>query len=162
MRVGREMEDTSMRTDSGEGRRAPIYYAGGSGDNGMEEGINSREGGGVGPHILPYYYSFSPYCTSDPPLSQSVNLVPLLLHHPLKVGGVFRGMHNRKEALELRVNRSFISSCSSTSVHSLPCGPRIAEERESGFPAPSRFRSAGAGEYTRGAVVGAEVEERRA
>jgi hypothetical protein len=57
------------------------------------------------------------------------------------------------------VTRSFISSCSSASVHSLPCGPRIAEEKESGCPAPSRFTSAGAGEYTRGAVVGAEAEE---
>jgi hypothetical protein len=36
----------------------------------------------------------------------------------------------------------------------LPCGPRIAEEKESGFPAPSRFKSAGAGENTGGAVVG--------
>ncbi len=61
----------------------------------------------------------------------------------------------------MRVTRSFISSCSSASVHSLPCGPRMAEEKESGFPAPSRFKSAGAGEYTEGAVVGAEAEERR-
>jgi hypothetical protein len=35
----------------------------------------------------------------------------------------------------------------------------MAEEKESGFPAPSRFKSAGAGEYTGGAVVGAEAEE---
>jgi hypothetical protein len=62
----------------------------------------------------------------------------------------------------LRVTKCFISSCSSASVHSLPCGPRIAEEKESGFPAPSRLKSAGAGEYTGGAVVGAEAEERRA
>ena len=54
------------------------------------------------------------------------------------------------------MTRSVISSCSSASVHSLPCGPRIAEEKESGGPAPSRFKSAGAGEYTGGAVVGAE------
>ena len=60
------------------------------------------------------------------------------------------------------MTRSFISSCSSASVHSLPCGPRIAEEKESGCPAPSRFKSAGAGEYTGGVVVGAEAEERRA
>jgi hypothetical protein len=46
------------------------------------------------------------------------------------------------------VTWSFISSCSSASVHSLPCGPRMAEEKESGFPTPSRFKSAGAGEYT--------------
>jgi hypothetical protein len=43
------------------------------------------------------------------------------------------------------VTRSFLSSCSSASVHSLPCGPRMAEEKESGFPAPLRFKSAGAG-----------------
>jgi hypothetical protein len=44
-------------------------HAGVSGDNGMEEGIDSREGGGVGPHIIPYHYSVSPYCPSNPPLS---------------------------------------------------------------------------------------------
>jgi hypothetical protein len=44
-------------------------HAGVSGDNGMEEGIDSREGGGVGPHIIPYHYSVSPYCPSKPPLS---------------------------------------------------------------------------------------------
>ncbi len=59
------------------------------------------------------------------------------------------------------MTRSFISSCSSASVHSLPCSPRIAEEKESGFPAPSRFKSAGVGEYTGGTVAGAEVEEVR-
>jgi hypothetical protein len=52
-----------------------------------------------------------------------------------------------------------MSSCSSASVHSLPCGPRIAKEKESGFSAPSRFKSAGAGEYTGGAVVGAEAQD---
>jgi hypothetical protein len=62
----------------------------------------------------------------------------------------------------LRVTSSFISSCSSASVHSLACGPRIAEKKESGCPAPSRFTSAGAGETPGGAVVGAEAEERRA
>jgi hypothetical protein len=38
----------------------------------------------------------------------------------------------------------------------------MAEEKESGFPAPSRFKSAGARDYTGGAVVGTEAEERRA
>jgi hypothetical protein len=57
VRVGREIDDTSMRTDSDEGRRVIIDYvdgghAGVSGDNGMEEGIDSREGGGVCPHIF--------------------------------------------------------------------------------------------------------------
>ena len=74
-------------------------HAGVSGDNGMEEGIGSREGGGVGPHIIPYHYSVSPYRPSDPPLSQSVYLVPLLLHHPLEIGGGLRGTHDRKRAL---------------------------------------------------------------
>ncbi len=45
---------------------------------------------------------------------------------------------------------------------SSPCGPRIAEEEESGFPVLSRFKSAEAGEYTGGAVVGTDAEERRA
>ncbi len=57
------------------------------------------------------------------------------------------------------MTRSLTSSCSSASVHSLPCGPRIAEEKESGYPAPSRFKSAGAGEYTGGEVGGAEAED---
>jgi hypothetical protein len=35
-------------------------------------------------------------------------------------------------------------------------------EKESGFPASSRFKSAGAGEYTGVVVVGAEAEEKRA
>ncbi len=60
------------------------------------------------------------------------------------------------------MTRSYISSCSSASVHSLPCGPRIAEEKESDFPAASKVKSAGAGEYTGGAVVGVEAEERKA
>ncbi len=52
----------------------------------------------------------------------------------------------------LRVTKSFSSSCSSASIHSLQCGPRIAEEnKESDLPAPSRL---GAGEYTGGTVVG--------
>jgi hypothetical protein len=29
-----------------------------------------------------------------------MNLVPLLLHHPLKISGGLRGTHHRKEALE--------------------------------------------------------------
>ncbi len=58
------------------------------------------------------------------------------------------------------MTKSFISSCSSASVHSLPCGPRIAEEKESGFPAPSRFKSAGAGEYTRGRWWGSRQRRR--
>jgi hypothetical protein len=37
----------------------------------------------------------------------------------------------------------------------------MAEEKESGFPAPSRFKSAGAGKYTGEEVVVAEAEERR-
>jgi hypothetical protein len=39
------------------------------GDNGMEKVIDSREGGGVCPHIIPYLYSVPPYCPSNPPLS---------------------------------------------------------------------------------------------
>ncbi len=29
-----------------------------------------------------------------------MHLVPLFLHHPLKVSGFFRGTHNREETLE--------------------------------------------------------------
>jgi hypothetical protein len=38
----------------------------------------------------------------------------------------------------------------------------MAEEKERGCPAPSRFKSAGAGEYTGGVVVEADADERRA
>ena len=44
-------------------------HAGVSGDNGVEEGIDSREGGGIGPHIIPYHYSVSPYRPSYSSLS---------------------------------------------------------------------------------------------
>ncbi len=123
----------------------------------MKKSVDSGKGGCVGPYVVVYLYSVSSYSASHSSLPQSVHLVPLLLHHPLKVSGVFRGTHDRKETLE--GNQELISSCSSASVHSLPCGPRIAVEKESGFPAPSRFKSA---EYTGGAMVGAEAEERRA
>jgi hypothetical protein len=53
-----------------------------------------------------------------------------------------------------------MSSCLSANVHSLPSGPRIADEEENGCHAPSRFKSAGTGEYTGGEVVGADAEER--
>jgi hypothetical protein len=57
-------------------------------------------------------------------------------------GGEVRvGRDNRMEQ-SVDSGESFISSYSSASVHSLPCGPRMAEEKESGFPAPSRFKSA--------------------
>ena len=41
-----------------------------------------------------------PHSPSHSPLSKSMHLVPLLLHHPLKVSGSLRGTHDRKEALE--------------------------------------------------------------
>ncbi len=65
-------------------------------DNGMEECIDSREGSGVCPHFITYLYPVSPYCPSNSALSQSVHLIPLLLHHPLEIGGSLRGTHHRK------------------------------------------------------------------
>jgi hypothetical protein len=65
-----------------------------SGDNGMEEGCVGR------PYIMAYNYRVSPYRSSYSPLSQSGCLIPLLLHHPFKIGGFFRGTHHRKKALE--------------------------------------------------------------
>jgi hypothetical protein len=59
------------------------------------------------------------------------------------------------------VTRSFISSCSSANVHSLSCGPRIAEEKESDYPAPSRFKSAKAGEYRGGGGGGRSGREEK-
>jgi hypothetical protein len=71
-----------------------------SGDNGMEESVDSGKGGCVGPYVIIYFYLVSSYRPSHSPLSKSVQLVPLLLHHPLKVGGGFRGTHNSEETLE--------------------------------------------------------------
>ncbi len=71
-----------------------------SGDDRMEESVDSAKGGCVGPHIIAHSYLVSPYCSSYSPLSEPVYLIPLLLHHPLKIGGFFRGTHHRKEALE--------------------------------------------------------------
>ncbi len=52
--------------------------------------------------------------------------------------------------LSLGTSSNSQSSCSSASVHSLQSGPQIAEEKESSFSAPSRFKSEGAGEYIGG------------
>jgi hypothetical protein len=71
-----------------------------SGDNGVKEGVDGGKGGCVGPYLVFYIYLVSPYCPSYSPLPQSGYLIPLLLHHPLKIGGGFRGPHHRKEALE--------------------------------------------------------------
>ncbi len=69
-------------------------------DNEMEEGVDGGKGGCVGPYIIAYNYLVSPYRPSYSPLSQSGCLILLLLHHPFKIGGVFRGTHHRKKALE--------------------------------------------------------------
>jgi hypothetical protein len=71
-----------------------------SGDDGMEEGVDGGKGGCVGPDSISYNDLVAPYRSSHFSLSQSVYLIPLLLHHPLKIGGGFRGTHHRKEALE--------------------------------------------------------------
>ena len=61
---------------------------------------HSGEGGCVGPYFIIYAYLVSSYRPSHSPLSKSMHLVPLLLHHSLKVSGGFRGTHNREETLE--------------------------------------------------------------
>jgi hypothetical protein len=70
-----------------------------SGDNRVEEGIDSEKGGCVGPYFIVYVYLVSAYCPSHSSLSQS-HLVPLLLHYPFKVGRCFGRADDRKEALE--------------------------------------------------------------
>ncbi len=62
--------------------------------------VDSGKGDCVGPYFILDVYLVSCYHPSHFPLSKSMHLVPLLLHHPLKVSGVFRGTHNRKETLE--------------------------------------------------------------
>jgi hypothetical protein len=118
----------------------------------VEKGVDSRKGSCVGPYLVIYLYSVSSYRPSHLSLCTSSHFS---FTTRFRYVGVFAGrMTGRRH---LRVIRSFISSCSSASVHSLPCGPRMAEEKESGYPAPSRFKSAWAGECTGGAVMGAEA-----
>jgi hypothetical protein len=75
-------------------------HEGVGGDNGMEESVDSGKGGCVGPYFVVYLYSVSSYRPSHSSLPQSVHLVPLLLNHPLEIGGGLRGTHDRKQALE--------------------------------------------------------------
>ncbi len=108
MRVGREMEETSIRTDSGEGRicspKVIVYniYSGEvrvGGDNGVGEGIDGGKGGCVDPYIVFYVYLVSTYSPSRSPLPQSVHFVPLLFYYSFKIGGGLGGTDDRKEAL---------------------------------------------------------------
>ncbi len=66
-------------------------HEGMSRDNGMEESVDSGKGGCVGPYFVVYFYSVSSYRPPHFPVPQSIHLVPLLLQHPLKVSGGFRG-----------------------------------------------------------------------
>ena len=70
------------------------------GYNGVEESIDGGKGSGVGAYIVLYVYLVSSYCPSDPPLPQSVHLIPLLFHYSLKIGGCLGGADDRKEAFE--------------------------------------------------------------
>jgi hypothetical protein len=102
--VGREMEDTSIRTDSGEGRVVVYNIYGGEvgagGNNGVEESIDSGKGSGVGAYIVLYIYLVSSYCPSDSPLPQSVHFIPLLFHYSLEIGGGLGRANDREEAFE--------------------------------------------------------------
>jgi hypothetical protein len=75
-------------------------HEGVGGDNGMEESVDGGKGGCVGPYCIIYVYLVSSYRPSQSPLPKSMDLVPLLLHHPLKVSGGLRGTHDRKETLQ--------------------------------------------------------------
>ncbi len=94
------------------------------GDNGVEESIDCGEGGCVGPYLVVYFYSVSSYRPFHSPLPKSIYLVPPLLDQPLETSGGASLLAERiTGSRHLRVARSFLSSCSSASVHSLPCGP---------------------------------------
>ena len=75
-------------------------HEGVGGDNRVEESVDSGEGGCVGTYFIVYLYSVSSYRPSHSSLPQSVHLVPLLLNHPLEIGGGLRGTHDREQALE--------------------------------------------------------------
>ncbi len=160
MRIGREIDDTYINADRlrrGEkSTKIIIDYV----DGGHAEVSGGNERGYL---QWTEQQCWSPYHT--PTLScllLSSILLPFSYVYvarptsPLLILGVFAGRITGSR--HLRVTRSFINSCSSASVYSLPCRPRIAEDNE--FFAPSRLKSAGAGDYTGGEVVGAEAEER--
>ncbi len=67
-------------------------------DNGMKESVDSGKGGCVGSYFVVYLYSVASYAYSPSHscLPQSVHLIPLLLHHPLKIGGGLRRTHHRE------------------------------------------------------------------
>jgi hypothetical protein len=64
--------------------------------NGMKESVDSGKGGGVGTYFVVYLYSVFSYSPSHSSLPQSIHLIPLLLHHPLEIGGSLRGTHHRE------------------------------------------------------------------
>ncbi len=66
----------------------------------MKKSVDSGKGGCVGPYFVVYLYSVTSYSPSRSSLPQSVHLIPLLLHHPLEIGGSLRGTHHREYALE--------------------------------------------------------------
>ena len=109
----------------------------------MEEGIDCWKGGGVGAYVVVYIYLVSAYRPSHSPLPQSIDFIPLLFHYSLKIGGGLGGADDREEALE--GDQELDELLFVPSPHSLPCGPRMAEEKVRGLPAPSRLRSDGAG-----------------
>jgi hypothetical protein len=71
-------------------------HEGVGGDNGMRESVDSGKGGCVGPYFVVYLYSVSSYSPSHSSFPQSVHLVPLLLNHPLEIGGGLCRTHHRK------------------------------------------------------------------
>ncbi len=64
--------------------------------NGMKESVDSGKGGCVGPYFVVYLDSVSSYYPSHSSLPQSVHLVPLLLNHPLEIGGGLYGTHSQE------------------------------------------------------------------
>jgi hypothetical protein len=129
------------------------------GDNGMEESVDSGKGGCVGPYFIIDVYLVSYYRPSHSPLSKSMHLVPLLLHHPLKVSGGFRGTHNRKETLE--GDQELYLSAPAHQQASTPChAARKWRRRRRAASLPRRsFKSAGAGVHRGGGGGGQSGRE---
>ena len=113
------------------------------GHNGVEESIDGGKGSGVGAYIVLYVYLVSSYCPSDPPLPQSVHLIPLLFHYSLKIGGGLGGADDRKEAFE--GDQELYELLFIRKRPLLTMRTAGGEEKVKGCPAPSRLRSDGAG-----------------
>ncbi len=95
-------------------------HEGVSRDNGMEKSVGSGKGGCVGPYFVVYFYSVSSYRPPHSP--QSIQLAPLLLHHPLKASGLEKRGADSTDECPGRVRAYTVSAGKAgTGAHKVRC-----------------------------------------